>query len=115
VTLTIQTAKTTTTARNEQPTSGNPLAPVALGFLLLPLLGMKAARERLRQMPRLPAVLLAVGLSLGAVLGISGCSGGSVTPPATTIPTAQSYTVVVTAIDTTTQAKRPMNLTLTVQ
>jgi hypothetical protein len=38
---------TTTSARNEQPASGNPLAPVALGFLLLPLLGLKAARERL--------------------------------------------------------------------
>ena len=117
VTLTIQTANTTTTttAHNEQPSSSNPLAPVALGFLLLPLLGMKAARERLRQMPRLPAVLLAVGLSLGAVLGISGCSGGGVTPPATTTPTAQSYTVVVTATDQTTQAQSSLNLTLTVQ
>jgi hypothetical protein len=43
VTLTIQTANTTTTARNEQPTSGNPLAPVALGFLLLPLLGLTSS------------------------------------------------------------------------
>jgi trimeric autotransporter adhesin len=117
VTLTIQTANTTTTttARNEQPTSSNPWAPVALGFLLLPLLGMKAARERLRQMPRLPAVLLAVGLSLGAVLGISGCSGGSVTPPTTTTPAAQTYTLVVTATDTTTKAQSTTNLTLTVQ
>jgi hypothetical protein len=113
VTLTIQTANTTT-ARNEQPISGNPLAPVALGFLLLPLLGLKAARERLRQMPRLPAVLLAVGLSLGAVLGISGCSGGSVTP-ATTTAAAQPYTVVVTATDQTTQAQSSLSLTLTVQ
>jgi hypothetical protein len=114
VTLSIQTANTQT-ARSEQPTSGNPLPPVALGFLLLPLLGLKTARERLRQMPRLPAVLLAVGLSLGAVLGISGCSGGGVTPPATTTPTAQSYTVVVTATDQTTQAQSSLNLTLTVQ
>jgi sugar lactone lactonase YvrE len=113
VTLTIQTA-TTTTARNEEPTSGNPLAPVALGFLLLPLLGLKAARERLRQMPRLPAVLLGVGLSLGAVLGISGCSGGSATPAATT-PTAQSYTVQAIATDTTTKAQSMIPLTLTVQ
>jgi sugar lactone lactonase YvrE len=116
VTLTIQTANTTTTARNEQPFSGNPLAPVALGFLLLPLLGVKAARERLRQMPRLPAVLLAVGLTLGAVLGISGCSGGGATPPAaTTTPAAQSYTVVVTAMDSVTKAQSTTNLTLTVQ
>ena len=113
VTLTIQTANATTTARNKQPTSGNPLAPVALGFLLLPLLGIKAARERLRQMPRLPAVLLAIGLSLGAALGIIGCSGG--TPPATTAPAPQTYTVVVTATDSITKARSSTNLTLTVQ
>jgi hypothetical protein len=88
----------------------NPLTAVALGFLLLPLLGMKATHRRLRQMPRLAAVLLTVGLSLGAVLGISGCSAGSVTPPA-----AQTYTLVATAMDTTTKAQSTTNLTLTVQ
>jgi hypothetical protein len=113
VTLTIQTA--TTTARNEESTSGNPLSPVALGFLLLPLLGMKAARERLRQMPRLPALLLAVAVSFGAVLGISGCSGGNATPPPATTPSAQTYTLVVTATDTTTKVQSAMNLTLTIQ
>jgi hypothetical protein len=109
VTLSIQTANTQT-AYNEQPTSGNPLAPAALGFLLLPLLGMKAAHRRLRQIPRLPVVLLAVALSFGVALGISGCSGGSVTPPA-----AQTYTVVAIATDTTTKAQSMMNLTLTIQ
>ena len=111
VTLTIQTAATT--ARNEQPTSGNPLAPVALGFLLLPLLWMTAARRPLQKMPRLLLVLLAVGLSLGAVLGISGCAGGSMAPAATT--PAQTYTVVATATDATTKAQSSMNLMLTVQ
>jgi hypothetical protein len=112
VTLTIQTANTTTTttARNERPNSSNPLAPVALGFLLLPLLGLKAAHKRLRQMPRLAVVLLAVGLSLSAVLGISGCSGGSATTPA-----AQTYTLAVVATDATTKAQSSTNLTLTVQ
>jgi hypothetical protein len=81
----------------------------------LPLLGLKAARERLRQMPRLPAVLLAVGLSLGAVVGISACSGGGVTRPTTTTPAAQNYTVVVTAMDIITKAQSSTNLTLTVQ
>jgi sugar lactone lactonase YvrE len=112
VTVSIQTTNTQT-ARNEQPTSGNPLAPVALGFLLLPLLRTKAARRRLRQMP-LPAVLLAVGLSLGAVLGISGCSSGAATPAATT-PAAQTYTVVVAAMDSKTKVQTSINLTLTVQ
>jgi hypothetical protein len=110
VTLSIQTTSTQT-ERNEQPISRNPLAPLALGFLLLPLLGMKAEHRRLRQMPRLPAVLLAVGLSLGAVLGMSGCAGGSMA----TKPVAQTYTVVVTATDTTTKVQSSTNLTLTVQ
>jgi len=114
VTLSIQTANTQT-AHNEQPPSGNPLAPVALGLLLLPLLGMRATRRRLRQMPRLPMALLAVALSLGVVLGISGCSGGSVTPPAATTPEAQTYTVVAIATDTTTKAQSMTNLTLTIQ
>jgi hypothetical protein len=91
VMLTIQTPSTTT-AHNEQPSSGNPLATVALGLLLLPLLGLKSARERLRQLPRLPPVLLAVGLSLGAVLGISGCGGGG-TPPAAQSVTDLTLTV----------------------
>ncbi len=113
VTLSIQTASTQV-ARNEQPITGNPLAPVALGFLLLPLLGITAARKRLRQMPRLPLALLVVGLSLGAVLGISGCSGGNASSTATTAA-PQSYTMVVTAMDTTTKAQSSTNLTLTVQ
>jgi trimeric autotransporter adhesin len=109
VTLSIQTAASQT-ARNEQPIPGNPLGPVALGFLLLPLLGIKAARRRLRQ--SLLLMLFVVGLSLGTVLGISGCGGGSTaTPP----PPAQTYTVVVTATDTTTNIQSSTNLTLTVQ
>jgi hypothetical protein len=107
VTLNIQTSASQT-ARNEQPISGNPLGPVSLGFLLLPLLGITSVRKRLRQMPRLPLALLIAGLSLAAVLGISGCSGSGNAAP-------QSYTVVVTATDTTTNVQGTANLTLTVQ
>jgi trimeric autotransporter adhesin len=112
VTLSIQTASSQA-ARNEQPSTGNPLGPVALGFLLLPLLGIKAARRRLRQ--SLPLVLLAVGLSLGAVLGMSGCGGHSAAPTPTPAPAAQTYTVVVTATDATTMIQSMTSLTLTVQ
>jgi hypothetical protein len=83
---------------------------VALGFLLLPLAGMKSVRRRLRQMPRLTVALAITILSLGAVLGLSGC-GGSSSPRAT----AKSYTVVVTATDVTTTAHSSINLTLNVQ
>jgi hypothetical protein len=97
VTLTIQTSSQT--ARNEKPSSGRPFAPVALGFLLLPLAGMKTVRTRLRQIPWLTVALAVMVLSLGVVLGLCGC-GGSSSPSAT----AKSYTVVVTATDVTTAA-----------
>ena len=108
VTLTIQTSSQT--ARNEKPSSGGPFAPVALGFLLLPLAGMKSVRRRLRQMPRLTVALAITVLSLGAVLGLSGCGGNSA-PGAT----AKSYTVVVTATDATTTAHSSINVSLNVQ
>jgi hypothetical protein len=107
VTLTIQTSSQT--ALNEKPSSGSPFAPMALAFLLLPLAGMKSVRRKLRQIPRLTVVAVMV-LSLGAVLGLSGC-GGSSSPS----PTAKTYTVVVTATDVTTAAHSSVNLTLNVQ
>jgi sugar lactone lactonase YvrE len=108
VTLTIQTS--TQTARNEKPFTSGPLAPMALGFLLLPLAGMKTVRRRLRQIPQLTMVL-AITLSLGVMLGLSGCGGKTpvVNPPAT------SYTVAVTATDTVTGAHSSVNITLNVQ
>jgi len=109
VTLSIQTASATT-AHNEKPVMGNRPGAIALGFLLLPLLGIKAARRRLRQ--SLPLALLVVGLSFGAMLGIDGCSGGSSAPPP---PVPQTSTVVVTATDTTTNVQSSTSLTLTVQ
>ena len=110
LTLTIQTSNSQTnvqTARSEQAFSGLPLAPVVLGFLLLPLAGLK----RIRQMPRLFLVLFAMALSLGAVLGLSGCGGGTgfFNQP------AQSYTVKVTATDVKTGAAVSTNVSLTVQ
>jgi hypothetical protein len=111
VTMTIQTSNSQPnpqTARNEQPSSGLPLAPVALGFLLLPLAGLK----RLRQMPRLFLVLFAAALSLGAVLGLSGCgtSGNGFFNQS-----VQSYAVKVIATDMKTGAAVSANVTLTVQ
>jgi hypothetical protein len=108
VTLTIQTSSQT--ARNEKPSSGRPFAPVALGFLLLPLAGMKTVRRRLRQMPSLTVALAVVVLSLGALLGLSGCGGSSAANQ-----TAKSYTVVVTATDVSTGAHTSTNVTLNVQ
>jgi ABC-type glycerol-3-phosphate transport system substrate-binding protein len=49
-------------------------------------------------------------LSLGALLGLSGCGGSSAANP-----TAKSYTVVVTATDVSTGAHASTNVTLNVQ
>ena len=108
VTLTIQTSSQT--ARNEKPLSGRPFGAVALGFLLLPLAGMKMVRRRSRQMPRLTVGLAVMLLSLGALLGLSGCGGSSAANQ-----TAKSYTVVVTATDVSTGAHVSTNVTLNVQ
>ena len=110
ITLTIQTS-TSQAIRNENPIPGEPLAPVTLGFLLPVLAGVKSVRRRLRQMPWLPLLLATAALSLGAVLGLSGCSGnGGLSSQA-----AKSYTIVVTATDATRGVQSSTNLTLTVR
>jgi hypothetical protein len=109
VMLTIQTSNSQT-ARNERPFSGGPLAPLELGFFLLPLAGMKSVRRRLRHMPRLTAALAIMVLSLGSLLGLSGCGGNGAASQ-----TAKSYTVAVTATDGTTGVHSSVNVTLNVQ
>jgi hypothetical protein len=71
---------------------------------------MKTLRRRLRQMPRLTVALAVMVLSLGALLGLSGCGGSSAANQ-----TAKSYTVVVTATDVSTGAHISTNITLNVQ
>jgi hypothetical protein len=69
---------------------------MAIGLLLLPLIGMKSRHKQLRQIPRLSAVLAFAALSFGAVMSLSGCSSnGSSSQP------AKSYTITVTAKDAT--------------
>jgi hypothetical protein len=112
VMLSIQTSSTQT-ARNENPFSGNPTAPVTMGFLLLPLLGLKPVRKRFRQMSHFSVLGVAV-VSLGALLmGLSGCAGGASNPPSS--QPATNYAMVVTATDTTTGVQQATTLTLTVQ
>lgn len=110
VTLTIQTSRQT--ARSELPFSDAQLPPLSLGFFLLPLLGVKPLRRRVPHITRLRMVLSAVALSLGVMLSLSGCSGGS---SQTSTQAAQSYTVVVTAKDATTGLQSSVDLTLIMQ
>jgi hypothetical protein len=107
VTLSIQTNSSQALLRNENPFSGKPIAPVTMGLLLLPLLGLKPLRKRFRKLS-CSSVLALTMISLGVMLlGLSGCAGGNA--PAT------NYTVVVTATDTTASVQHTTNLTLTVQ
>lgn len=112
VTLTIQTSKTQT-ARNESSFPMSPIAPVALGLLLLPIAASKSARKRLLHGQRLLAMLALVSLSLGAAMCLSGCAGNGSGSSGQT--TAKTYTMVVTATDATTGLQGTTNLTLTVQ
>jgi len=107
VMLSIQTSSSQALLRNENPFSGKPIAPVTMGFLLLPLLGLKPLRKRFRKLSRSSVLALTVISSGVMLLGLSGCGGGNA--PAT------NYTVVVTATDATTGVQHTTNLTLTVQ
>jgi hypothetical protein len=71
--------------------------PLALG-LLLPLLGTKALRRRLRQISPSLGVALFAALALAAVAGLSGCSGAGLFA-ARKVP----YSITVTATEGTVQ------------
>jgi hypothetical protein len=88
VKLTIQTSSSQ--AAN---TGSQRQGPIALAMLLLPVLGIVSLRKRLGRMPQLRAAIVLGVLSLGAIMGSTGCAGGTgtITPPST------SYTVAVTA------------------
>ena len=91
------TVKTAATAMNEPPPSPFERLPLALG-ILLPLLGTKAVRKRLRQIPPYLGVALFAVLSLAAVAGLSGCSGAGLFA-ARKVP----YSITVTATEGTVQ------------
>jgi hypothetical protein len=112
VMLTIQTGSSQARL-NENPFSGKSAAPVTIGFLLLPFLGLKPLRKRFRQMPNFSLLGVAV-VSVGVLLmGLTGCGGrATILPPN---QPATNYNVVVTATDTTTGVQHTTNLTLTVQ
>ncbi len=110
ITLTIRTSSTQT-AHTEPPFVGGVSLPIILSCLLLPLAGGTRARQRLRRLPRPFLMLGVIALSLGAILGLSGCGTGA----GFFNQSPQTYTVKVTATDTKTGAIAATNVTLTVQ
>jgi len=91
------TVTTATTALNGPPPSPFKRLPLALG-LLLPLLGVRAVRRRLRRIPPLLSVALFAALSLAATAGLNGCSGAGLFA-ARKVP----YSITVTATEGTVQ------------
>lgn len=92
VTMTVETSKT---ALNEMPPSSPPSPydrlPLALG-LLLPLFVTPATRRCMRRIPTFLELLLLAALSVGAVAGLSGCSGAGLFAARKV-----SYSITVTA------------------
>jgi hypothetical protein len=103
ITMTVVTAAT---ASNAPPPSPFERLPIALG-LLLPLLGAKATRRRLRQMPPYLGVALLAVLSLAAVAGLSGCAGAGLFA-ARKVP----YSITVTATEGTLQRSTKVPLAI---
>ena len=91
------TVKTAATAMNEPPPSPFERLPLALG-ILIPLLGTRSVRRRLRRIPPYLGVALFAVLSLAAVTGLSGCSGAGLFA-ARKVP----YSITVTATEGTVQ------------
>jgi hypothetical protein len=99
------TVTTAASASNAPPSPFGRL-PLALG-LLLPLLGSKAMRRRMRNIPPLLGVALLAVLSLAAVAGLSGCSGAGLFA-ARKVP----YTITVTATEGTLQRSTTVPLAI---
>jgi hypothetical protein len=104
VTLTIQVSSSAL-ARNEKISPNGPVVAAMLGFLLLPMAGMKQMRCRLRQASKSLLLVVAILGSIG-VACLSGCGAGS--------PTPKNYAVLVTVTDTTSGVQSSTTLTLTV-
>lgn len=110
VKLVIQTTGSSA-VRNTKPQDQAPrnVRPILLMLLVLPLVAMQLLRKRMQRAPRFAAAVLFAALSMGAVVGLSGCSAAVSTPPHTNT----TYNLVVT--ETSGAVSHNFNLTLIVQ
>ncbi len=103
-TLTVQTAKTIA-ALDRQNGLGGTLGGLALATLLLPFAGSRKLRRAAGSMPL--GMIAFTLLSLGAVLGLTGCGAGGLFghPPST-------YTITVTGTSSSLSHSTTVNLTI---
>ncbi|HUZ04171.1 MAG TPA: Ig-like domain-containing protein, partial [Acidobacteriaceae bacterium] len=108
--LTVQTAAIS--ARNILP--GEPMlrhsAPMALGLLLVPLIGMKRIRSRMQRIPRILAILLFAALGLSAAAGLGGCAGSG-----TLAPTDLASHSIIKITATSSAGQGSINATLNIE
>jgi sugar lactone lactonase YvrE len=105
VTMTIQTAATTG-ALQPAPETGRTKMPLALAFLLLPLLGVRRLRRQGQRLSRVLCLLLLL-LSGAATIVLGGCGGH---PKSSQSPA--TYTLTVTASSANLQHSTTFNLTV---
>lgn len=110
VTITIQTSASSQSALSRRPFQHS--APLALGLVLLPLVGLRRARKTWLRSGAMFMLLVAIGVA--AVAPLAGC-GTSGTLPGRTAPNspAQNYTLAVTA--TSSGIQHSVNVSLSVQ
>jgi hypothetical protein len=99
-------------APGAEPRDYNAGAPFALALFLLPLLATSSLRKRMRLTPAWATALLFAGLSLGAMLGMTGCAGSN-NSSAGSGSGSTTYTLVVT--ETSGNLQHSFNMTLVVE
>jgi sugar lactone lactonase YvrE len=89
-----------------------PQAPMALGFLLLPLAGLGAVRRRAGRLPRLLLLFCIAMLGASMVCGLNGCGGGAASSQSAKQGTTQA---AVTVIGTSGSVVHSIPLSLSVE
>lgn len=108
VSLTIQLPTATTTAESRNPFEKG--APILLGSLLLPLLGLRRARKNWMRSGFMIAVLLVGGLA--GVASLTGCGSRKPLVNASANVQPQNYTITVTATSGGASHSIPVSLTV---
>ncbi|HVT96815.1 MAG TPA: Ig-like domain-containing protein, partial [Acidobacteriaceae bacterium] len=109
-TVTMSVATPVKSAALHPESTGRPLVPVALAFLLLPLAGTKRMRRNGQKLGRFVCLLLLALAGVVATTALSGCGSGS--GGATKINNATQYTITVTATSGTVAQSATVTLTL---
>jgi len=110
-TVTMSVATSASSAALHSDSTGRPLVPVALAFLLLPLAGTKRMRRNGQRLARVVCLLLLALGGIAATTALSGC--GSSSGASSKSGNGTQYTITVTAASGS--VAQNTTVTLTVQ